>query len=130
MDAAGSVRARAGALAAADGLVVREPVTAEGEVVHRPLALGGHGYQLTQRGEDDVDDAGRGLGVPGDDGGGWTRVDEAALGRRHDDRGECAARRRQVRLGETTDDAEGGRLRHGGGGGGGGVATAGPTLRN
>ena len=42
VDAARAVGVRAGSLAAADGLVVREAVVAEGDVVHRPLPRGAH----------------------------------------------------------------------------------------
>src|SRR5213076_3180999 len=63
------------ALAAADRLVVREAVAAEGDVVHRALPL----RAIADRAEEHVDDAGRGLGVAGDDGRRRTRVYEAAF---------------------------------------------------
>ena len=70
VDAARAVGIRTGALTAAHRLVVREAVVAEREVVHRPLARGGHGNEPAERREHDVDDARGGLRVAGDDGGG------------------------------------------------------------
>src|SRR5262249_12414721 len=58
----------AGALATADRLVVGERVAADGDVVHRSLPLRGHLEHTAEGGEDDVDDARCGLGVPSDDG--------------------------------------------------------------
>ena len=64
MHAGRAVGVRAGALAAADRLVVGEAVVAEDDVVHRPLTLRGHGHRLPERGEDDVDDPARRLVLP------------------------------------------------------------------
>ena len=83
VDARRPVRVRAGALAAADRLVVREAVVSEDGVVHRALALRGHGDRLRERVEDDVGDPARRLRVPRSDGGRRARVDERALGRAH-----------------------------------------------
>jgi hypothetical protein len=111
VDPARAVGLRAGALAAADRLVVGVAVVPEREVVHRPLAGRGHGHELAEGSEDDVDDPRGGLGVPGDDGGGRARVDEAALRRGDGDRRERASRCGQVRLGQAADDEVAGGLR-------------------
>ena len=76
------VRVGAGALAAGDRLVVGEAVVADGEVVHRSLALRGDRYGLPERAEEDVDDAVARLDVAGGDRRGCLRVDEAASGAR------------------------------------------------
>src|SRR5215211_2728758 len=54
---------RAGALASAERLVVREALVPEREVVHRPLALGGDRNCLGERSEEDIDDPARGFDV-------------------------------------------------------------------
>jgi hypothetical protein len=76
-----TVGIRAGALTAADRLVVREVVAAEGDVVHRPLALRRNVDRLAQREEDDVGDPARGLNVAGRDRGRRSRIDEGPLRR-------------------------------------------------
>src|SRR5207302_9607762 len=61
VDAARAVRMRAGALAAPDGLVVREVLVSESEVVLRPLPCGRYRNELDERREDHVDDARGGI---------------------------------------------------------------------
>ena len=74
--AARAVGVRAGALAAAERLVVGEVVGAEREVVHRALA-----ERAAERGEHEVGDARRGLDVARHHRGRAAGVEQAALGR-------------------------------------------------
>src|ERR671918_1471905 len=76
----GAVRVGAGALPAADRLVVGEARGPEREVVHRPLPLSGNGKGLREGAEEDVRDPAGGLDVAGHDGGRRARVHERALG--------------------------------------------------
>src|SRR6185503_3263981 len=77
------IRVRTRALAATDGLVVREAVVPEREVVHRPLALRGHGHGLAEGREDDVHYPARGLDIPGGHGRRGAGIEERALLRQH-----------------------------------------------
>jgi len=69
-------------------LVVREAVAAEGDVVHRPLALRRDVDRPAQREEDDVGDPARGLDVAGGDRGRRSRIDEGVLWRTDSDGSE------------------------------------------
>src|SRR4249919_1856945 len=102
----------AGALAAADRLVVGPVIAGERQVVHRPLPLGPDRRELGQRGKDQVGDAARGLDVAADDGCGRMRVEQRSLGGSDGHRAPGAGRRRRVRVADDADGVEAGRLGH------------------
>ena len=93
--AARSVGVRAGALAAAERLVVGEARVAEREVVHRALAL-----RAPERAEHEVGDARGGLDVARRHRSAGARVEQRSLGGAHLDRAVRAGGRRDVRVGE------------------------------
>src|SRR5439155_3327743 len=109
----GAAGSRAGALAAADRLVVREAVVPEGEVVHRALALSWDLERLPERGEDDVDDPARGLDVARGDGRRRAGVDETALRGQNPNGDERPAGGRHVGVGDAANDEVAGRTRDG-----------------
>ena len=98
---AGAVGVRAGALAAAERLVVGEVGVAEREVVHRPLA-----ERAPERGEDEVGHPRRRLDVAARHGGRAPRVEQRALGGAHLDRAVGAGARRDVGIGQDADGEE------------------------
>ncbi len=106
VDRRGAAGVRAGALPSPDGLVVREAVVSEDDVVHRPLALSGDRNRVRERGEDDVHDPARRLRVPGGDRRRRLRVDEAARGGANGDRRERSSRSGKVGRGQAADDVE------------------------
>src|SRR3989475_1509486 len=101
------------ALAARDRLVVRERPrirSADGQIVHRSLALGGDriGQRIREREEEDVDDPLRRLDVPRRDGPGRPRPDQAPLPREHPQRPEGTRISRRVRVRQASHDVRSG----------------------
>ena len=86
------------------------PWSREGQVVHRPLALGRGRRGARERLDHQVGDPARGLHVAGGDRGRRPRVQQASLGRDHLDRAEGARGGRRLGVGEHADGEEGGRL--------------------
>src|SRR5262249_49520487 len=77
VDGARSLGVGAGALAAAEGLVIGEPLAGEREVVHRALALSRRCRRLAERRDDEIGHAARRLDVAGGYGGGRLGVEQA-----------------------------------------------------
>src|SRR5207248_3124637 len=107
-----AVAVGAGALAAADRLVVGEAVVAEGDVVHRPLALRWDVDRIAEGEEDDIRDPARGLDVARGDRGGRAGVDEGAFGSPDGHRREGTAGSGRIRIGQAADDEVAGGARY------------------
>src|SRR2546425_2792981 len=107
-----------GALAPRDRLVVGERSrirSADRQVVHRPLALGGDrvGQWLRERQEEDVHDSLGGLDVPRRHGGRRARPDQTPLLREHPERPERTGISRRVRVWQASPGVRSGAESHG-----------------
>src|SRR2546427_622703 len=111
--AAWPVSRRAGALTAADRLVVGEAVVAEGHVVHRPLALRRNLDRLAERAHHDVGDARGRLDVAGRHRGRRPRVDETSRRSSDTHRREGATRGGEIRIHEDSHHVEARRAGNG-----------------
>jgi hypothetical protein len=116
VDAAHPVAGRPSAVAAADRLVVGEPLTARAdrEVVHRPLTASRHPVRrgLGQRPEGHVGDALARLNVAAHDRGRWLGVQQRPLGYPNVDRIVAAGVRRNLGIGHAAHDQVDGAFRH------------------
>src|SRR6185312_13926785 len=89
-----------------------EALAGKGQVVHRPLALGGDRAGPGERRDHQVGDPARSLDVAGDDRGGRLGVQQTTAGGGDLDRAVGAGAGRRVGVGQDADGEEGGGFGH------------------